>query len=139
MFLQCQSATMSGLSLSASTSFKDLTLRAALDIQNAIDDTTGKRLVRRSKQHGTLAAEYSLNQAKIGVETVFADARFENPLNTVTLPGYALLNVYATYDFAGNWSALARLNNALNKDYELAKNYTMAGSNFYLGLKYGFK
>lgn len=132
-------ATLSGLTLGGSTHLGDLTLRGSLDIQDPKDDTTGLRLARRSKQHGSLAAEYAIAKAKVGVETVFSGDRFDDVTNKKSLGGYSLLNLYATYDVAANWSVIGRWNNALNKDYELAKNYTTMGSNVFVGLNYGFK
>ncbi|MFZ6658416.1 TonB-dependent receptor domain-containing protein [Undibacterium sp. TJN19] len=132
-------ATLSGLSVGASTRFADLTLRASVDIQDPKDDTTGLRLARRSKQHGTLAAEYAWAGAKFGVESIFSGDRFDDVANKKVLDSYNLLNLYATYDVAKNTTVIARWNNALNKDYELAKNYTTPGSNVFVGINYGFK
>ncbi|BBB66109.1 outer membrane protein [Undibacterium sp. YM2] len=132
-------ATLSGLSIGGSTRFADLTLRGSIDFQNPKDDTTGKRLARRSKQHGTFAAEYALPSAKIGVETIFSGERFDDAANSRTLASYQLLNLYASYEIAKNTTVLARWNNALNKDYELAKGYATAGSNVFVGVNYGFK
>ena len=64
--------------------------------------------------------------------------RFDDAANETPLPGYALLNLYGSYDLAQDWSLFGRWNNALNKDYELAKNYATAGSNLFVGVRYGF-
>lgn len=132
-------ATLSGLTVGGTTRFADMTLRASIDIQDPKDDTTGKRLARRSKQHGTLAAEYAFSNARIGVETIFSGDRYDDANNTRVLGSYNLLNLYATYEVAKNTTVLARWNNALNKDYELARNYSTAGSNVFVGVNYGFK
>lgn len=132
-------ATLSGLTMGGSVRLGALSLRAAADLQDPVDDTTGKRLQRRSKQHGSLAAEYTIAKAKFGAETLFSGSRFDDLANKKTLPGYALLNLYGTYEVAANWTAIARWNNVLNKKYELAKNYGTAGANVFVGLNYGFK
>ncbi|MFZ6747796.1 TonB-dependent receptor domain-containing protein [Undibacterium sp. Ren11W] len=132
-------ATMSGLTIGANVNLGSINLRASLDIQDPVDDTTGKRLARRAKQHGTLAAEYSIEKLKFGAEGIFSGERYDDVANKKLLPGYGLLNLYATYDVAANWTVLARFNNALNKDYETAKNYATAASNIYVGVSYGFK
>lgn len=132
-------ATMSGFTFGGSTTLGNLTLRGSLDLQNPVDDTTGKRLARRTKQHGSLAAEYAMNKLKLGIEGIFSGQRFDDIANTNVLPGYGLLNLYASYDVAPNWTVLGRFNNALNKDYETVKNYAMAGSNVFVGLSYGYK
>ncbi len=135
-------ATLSGLTVGGTTRFADLTLRGSIDIQDPKDDTLGKRLARRSKLHGTLAVEYVLQKtAKIGVETIYSGDRYDDAANSNSrlLRSYNLLNLYATYEVAKNTTVLARWNNALNKDYELARNYATAGSNVFVGVNYGFK
>ena len=132
-------ATMSGFNFGGSAILGPLTLRASLDIQDPVDDTTGKRLARRSKQHGTLTAEYNIAKMKFGAEGILSGDRYDDVANKKLLPGYGLLNLYASYDVAVNWSVLARLNNVLNKDYETVKNYATAASNVYVGLSYGFR
>ncbi|MFZ6847170.1 TonB-dependent receptor domain-containing protein [Undibacterium sp. RuRC25W] len=132
-------ATMLGITLGGSTRMADLMLRGSLDIQNPEDDTTGKRLARRAKQHASFAAEYTINKAKIGVETLFSGNRFDNVTNVRTLAGYSLMNLYGTYAVTKDISLLARWNNVLNKNYALAYGYNTPGSNVYVGLNYGFK
>lgn len=132
-------ATMSGLTIGASALIADITLRGSFDLQNPVDDGTGKRLARRAKQHGNLSADYSLGKTKLSVETVFSGDRFDDVANKKRLPGYALLNLVASFEVATNVTAITRWNNVLNKDYELAKNYATAGSNVFVGLNYGFK
>lgn len=132
-------ATLSGLTIGVNSRFTDLTVRASIDLQDPKDDTTGLRLARRAKQHGTLAAEYALPNAKVGAELIFSGDRFDDAANKQVLGSYQLLNLYGTYNVAKNTTIVARWNNALNKDYELAKNYATAGSNVFLGVNYGFK
>ncbi|MFZ6773272.1 TonB-dependent receptor domain-containing protein [Undibacterium sp. SXout7W] len=132
-------ATMSGLTLGGAYHLGNFMLRGSLDLQDPKDDTTGLRLARRSKQHGTLAAEYALAKTKIGVETIFSGERFDDVANKKRLGGYNLLNLYASHEISHNLSVLARWNNVLDKDYELAKNYATPGSTLFVGLNYGFK
>ncbi|QJQ05160.1 TonB-dependent receptor [Undibacterium piscinae] len=132
-------ATMSGFTFGGSTTLGNLTIRGSLDLQDPVDDKTGKLLARRSKEHGSLAMEYAMNKLKLGIEGTFSGQRFDDIANTKPLPGYGLLNLYASYDVAPNWTVLGRFNNALNKDYETVKNYAMAGSNVFVGLSYGYK
>ncbi|MFC3109738.1 TonB-dependent receptor domain-containing protein [Undibacterium arcticum] len=131
-------ALLEGISLGASTRVGSFNLRGALDLQNPRDTTTDKTLARRAKRHGSVALEYAAGALKAGVETVFASTRFDDFANKKPLPGYALLNLYSSYDLAQNWSVFGRWNNALNKDYELAKNYATAGSNLFVGVRYGY-
>lgn len=132
-------ATMSGLTLGANAKLGDFTLRGSVDIQDPQDNTTGLQLARRSKQHATFAVEYQLEKTKFGVETLLSGKRFDDVANKKSLAGYALLNLYVSYDIDKQWNILARWNNALNAKYELARNYSTPGANGFIGLSYGFK
>ena len=52
--------------------------------------------------------------------------------------GYGLLNLSTSYDFTENLSVYLNRNNALDKDYEMAKGYNTLGKTSTLGLTYAF-
>ncbi len=132
-------ATLSGLSVGARTRISDFAFEAGFDLQDPQDDTTGKQLVRRAKKHAKFSVEYSTGPwvASAGVQV--SGKRFDDVNNTRTLAGYGLLNLYGSYRFARDWTAEVRWNNATDKQYELARTYATAGSQVYLGLRYGIK
>lgn len=132
-------ALLTGLSLGAGTTLGSVTLRGSLDLQDPQDETTGRRLARRAKRHGTLSAGYGAGATQAGAEVVFSSQRFDDAANRNSLGGYGLLNLYASHDFAPNWSLFGRWNNVLDKDYELARNYATAGSNLFVGVRYGMR
>jgi vitamin B12 transporter len=130
-------ATLEGVSAQARTRVGAIDLHASLDWQDPRDDTTGKQLVRRAHRHGQLGADYVAGDFSTGAGVLFSSRRFDDQANRNVLGGYALLNLYASYRFAPGWSALVRLNNAADKDYELARNYGTAGSTVFAGVRYG--
>ncbi|HEY0847639.1 MAG TPA: TonB-dependent receptor [Noviherbaspirillum sp.] len=132
-------AQISGISLGASTKLANFTLRGSLDLQDPEDETTGMQLARRAKKHGTVGVDYHLGAFSAGGEIVFSGKRFENATNTQRLGGYGVVNLYANYDFAPNWTVFGRWNNALDKEYELARNYNTAESNVFVGVRYAMK
>jgi vitamin B12 transporter len=132
-------ALLTGLSLAADTKLGNFDLRASLDLQDPKDETTGKRLARRSKKHGSIGAEYGVNAYKVGAELVFSGDRFDDTANRNRLGGYGLLNLYADYEFARGWTVFGRWNNATDKNYELARNYATPGSNVFVGVRYAMK
>lgn len=131
-------ATLQGVTLAAAYQLERWKLRASFDLQNPKDDTTDTRLVRRAKQHGSVAAEYALEQYHFGIETVFSGKRFDDAANQNRLAGYALVNWYAQIGLTPSLSLTARWNNVFNRDYELAKTYVTAKSNVFAGLNYAF-
>lgn len=132
-------ALLSGLSLGGSTSYERFTLRGSLDFQNPRDQTADKLLARRAKRHGSVALEYTSNNVKGGVEMIFSGRRFNDTGNMQTLGGYGVLNIYGSYALNADWSLFGRWNNAFDKNYELTKDYATAGSNLFVGIRYGLK
>jgi vitamin B12 transporter len=132
-------ALLTGLTLAASTRFGPYLLRGSLDLQDPHDEQTGKLLARRARTHGTVALEYASGPLRGGVETQFSGKRYDDAENASQLGGYTLLNLYGSYALNRDWSAFARWNNVLGKDYELAKGYATPGSNVFVGLRYGWR
>lgn len=132
-------ALLTGITLGASTRMGAFTLRGSLDFQNPRDETTDKLLARRARRHGLVALDYRAGPLLAGVETQFSGKRFDDTANTAELGGYALLNLYANYTLNRDWSAYARWNNVLDKDYRLANGYATPGSNLFVGVRYGFR
>jgi vitamin B12 transporter len=132
-------ATLEGLSLTAQQHLGPLTVSADADLQNPRDDVTDKVLVRRAKKHGNMTLDYANGNLHGGLEWQVSGKRFDDTANTTRLGGYALVNLFAEWKFARDWSALVRWNNVGNKQYELARNYATAGSNVFAGLRYGIK
>jgi vitamin B12 transporter len=132
-------ALLEGVSLGASTNVGNFTLRSSLDLQDAKDETSNRQLPRRAKKHGTLGIDYNAGVISTGAEVILSGKRFDDAANRNRLAGYGLLNLHASYDFAKNWSLFGRWNNVLDKDYELARGYNTAGSNVFVGVRYGMR
>ena len=130
-------ATLSGISLGARAQWDSVALRTALDWQNPRDEITGKALVRRAKQHASAGLEYGAGPFKAGLEVLVSGKRYDDVANKNLLGGYGLLNLNASYAFARDWSALLRVDNATNKNYELARTYATPGIKFFAGIRFG--
>jgi vitamin B12 transporter len=132
-------ALLEGLTMSADTSVRGVDLRASADFQDPRDETTGKQLARRSRRHASLAAGYTVERIELGAELQASSRRFDDAANANCLGGYGLLNLYTTWRVAPDWSLLLRLDNALDKRYELARNYNTAGRSWFAALRYGIR
>ncbi|WP_338770561.1 TonB-dependent receptor [Massilia sp. METH4] len=132
-------ALLEGLSLTAERQMGKLLLTANADFADPKDETTGKRLQRRAKRHANIAAEYDMGALRGGVEWQLSSSRYDDAANRNRLAGYGVVNLFATYRFNQDWSALVRWNNVGDKDYELARFYQTGGSNVFAALRYGFK
>lgn len=131
--------TLEGLTLSANHRLGAFVVGATADIQDPKDDTTGKSLARRARQHGTATVEYSYGPLVTGVEWQVSGKRFDDAANRNRLGGYGLLNLFTTYQLARDWSVLVRVNNATSKEYSVARYYNVPGATVFAGIRYGIK
>jgi vitamin B12 transporter len=132
-------AMLEGLSLNGSRRIGAFTVAANADWQDPKDETTGKSLARRAKKHGNASVEYAAGALAAGAELQVSASRFDDAANRNRLGGYSLLNLYATWQFARDWSVLARWNNVTDKNYEVARNYATPGAKFFAAVRYGIK
>jgi vitamin B12 transporter len=132
-------ALLEGLTLSGSRKLGSFNLDASIDLQDPKDETADKRLARRSKKHGSLALDYTAGALTSGVELQVSGDRFDDAANKNRLGGYGLVNLYATWRFSRDWSALVRWNNVADKQYDLARFYNTPGSKVFAGIRYGYK
>lgn len=132
-------ALLEGLSLGGSTKFGSFSANASLDFQDPHDQTTNTILARRAKRHGSIGLDYRESKYQIGVDNVFSGKRYDDAANLTPLGGYAIWNLHASVDLSDDWNLVARWDNVLNRDYELAYGYATGGSNVYVALRYGFK
>ncbi|MDB5731796.1 MAG: putative TonB-dependent receptor [Variovorax sp.] len=129
-------AAYEGVTLSGGHRIGDVTLRASLDFQNPRDLANDRQLARRARRHATLGADWRVAGWTLGAEIQASSKRFDDAANTRTLGGYTLLNLVASTPLTRDLGLVARIDNAGDKDYMLARGYAMAGRTAYLGIKW---
>lgn len=131
-------AKIDGLELAYGTRFADWNLDGSLTLQHAVDERSGKRLQLRSEAFGTLAVTRRAGAWRAGGELTASGDRFDSTTESPgsRLPGYALVNLTASYAVSRQLSIQGRWNNVLDRQYELAKGYNTPGSNVFVGLRY---
>ncbi|MCA1858415.1 TonB-dependent receptor [Massilia oculi] len=129
-------AKLEGFTVAAQTRLAGIKLRGSLDWQDPTDETTGRQLARRAKKHASFQADSSWGQVKAGAELQLSGERFDDAANRNRLGGYGLLNLYTSWQFTREVSLLLRLNNAADKQYELARNYGTSGRTWFAALRY---
>ena len=132
-------ATLSGVTIGGRTRLYAVDLRGSLDFQDPRDDTTAKQLVRRAKRHASFSVEHTRGALTAGAGLQVSSSRYDDLANRNTLGGYGLVNLFASYQVSPDWSVLARWNNVADKQYELARNYATAGSQVFVGVRYGMR
>ena len=125
-----------GLDLSYAGRIGELGVRAGLVRQNPIDLDTGARLARRARQQATLGADYGVGAWRFGGTLLHVGSRFDDAANQRPLAAYTTADVYASWQFARDFSAQANVNNLTNKRYETAYGYNQPGRGVYLALRW---
>jgi vitamin B12 transporter len=109
-------------------------LRASYSIQDPRNLTTGEMLLRRARHNALASALYEAGRFSADAELQLAGPRID--FGPVPLGGYTLLNVGCRYELAPGWSAQLRVDNALDRRYELASGYNTPGRALTLAMRY---
>lgn len=112
-------------------------MRGSVDIQDPRDDTTGNALARRAKRHASVDVDYTAGALTGGAGMQASGKRFDDAANKTVLGGYSLVNLFAAYHLTSDWSAELRVNNAFDKQYDLARFYNTPGRQLFVGLRFG--
>ena len=132
-----------GLELSYAGTLAGVDLRAALTLQDPVEQEPGAvalQGVRRAKAYGSFSAHKSFGALRVGGEFQASGQRPDTDINLFTrkmLGSYEVFNLLARYDLAKNVYVTAKLENAFNRKYQLVDGYntTPRGLFFTLGWK----
>lgn len=112
-------------------------VHAAYSLQDPRDLTTGGQLLRRARHNLALGLQYDAGRINASADLQLAGARLDYGfVAPVQLGGYALLNLGVGYPLSPGWSLQARVDNALDKRYELASGYNTARRGLTLAMRY---
>lgn len=99
------------------------------------DEATDRLLQRRAQNTFRADLERTLGALRLGMGWLAQSERFDYYDTTaVRLAGYGVLNVHAQYDFTPSWWLRARLDNALDREYETADTYNSTGRSLFVTL-----
>lgn len=128
------SATMQGVTLTASRHWGNTSIHTGVDFLDARDDETGLRLPRRAKQVYRIGVDHQIGQLALGGQYRFVGHRYDELSNRTRLGGYGLLDLTASYTFTPKVAVQVRWNNVFDKNYANAYGYNMPGSNVFVNL-----
>jgi vitamin B12 transporter len=133
-YTNTEQAKYTGLTVSGGQQMGAVNMRASLDLQDPRNLSTGKLLVRRARQYGTMSADTHVAAWTVGAEAQFSGSR--DDVDGTRLGGYSLINLYASTPLSKDWTVLARVNNLADKNYQLANTYTTLGRSFYTAVRW---
>jgi vitamin B12 transporter len=113
--------------------------RAGATLQDPRNVGTSARLLRRARENYTLSVARRWHGHEIALDLLHAGDRrdfgFPEP---VRLPGYWLANMSARIALGRRWTMLARMENLLDEDYELASGFNTMGRSLFVALRHEF-
>lgn len=100
------------------------------------DRTTNKRLPRRAEKILTYDLSRSFGPVDIGSTILARGDSFNDSKNTTKISGFVTVDLRAAYHINKNWTVSGKLNNLLNKQYQLVDTYNTADINFFFSIHY---
>lgn len=114
--------------------------RAGATLQDPRDAVTDARLLRRAREHLTLAIARRLRGHEIAADFLYAGERRDIGFPAqIRLPSYWLANLSARIALGRHWTLLARAENLSDEDYELASGFNTMGRSLFVALRHEFR
>lgn len=112
-------------------------LRLGLDLtaQDPRNSLTGEPLARRARRFGSISAGLDLARTRVEARLL---ASSERPEGGVMLAGYSVLSLQVAHDLSPSVELSLRLENALDRDYELARSYSVPQQAVFVGARVRF-
>ncbi|MFH1081257.1 MAG: TonB-dependent receptor, partial [Pseudomonadota bacterium] len=125
---------------------KELALRLGYTYTDTEDKTTGERLLRRPRHRLAFDANYRFRgKGNVNLGIVYVSQRDDNYFDNMTysttrvsLGGYTLVNLAASYDLTRNLQLFGRIENLGNTHYEEVAGWGTPGIGAYGGVKLSF-
>jgi vitamin B12 transporter len=116
-------------------------VKASLVAQDPWNVSDNTALTRRARQYGSLDVSRPFGAYEVGGRVYASGARSDMnysawPYEPVTLSGYTLWSFYASRKIDNEWTARLKLENAFDRQYQLAYGYNTPGRGIYATLQY---
>ncbi|MCW5632850.1 MAG: TonB-dependent receptor [Rubrivivax sp.] len=129
-------ARLQGATLSGRAPLGGFALRGSFDWHDPRNLDTDTVLARRARRLATFGADGQWAGFALGAEVQAAGARFEDAANRQRMGGYALLNLSVGRALMPGLVLEGRIDNALDKAYELTQTFQTAGRTAQLTLRW---
>lgn len=137
-------ARIRGAELNAGVNMNDWRINAALAVTDPRDEDTDNRLRRRSSKSARLDVDRDLANWSVGGSVAAFGYRYDDAANDDRLPGFATLDLRASWTFAEDWTTRLTVANVLDREYSTAEkfdgsDYIAAGRTAMLSVRYDFR
>ena len=110
--------------------------KLSMNLLNPQDRETDIRLVRRYQKSLSFDLSRSFGPIDVGANILAQGDRANNLQNTSQAAGYVTVDLRTAYHINKNWMLSAKLNNLLDKQYQLVDTYNTADRNFFISIHY---
>lgn len=128
-----------GVEVSGETLWMGNHLHYSYVTQDPWNESDGTRLARRAGQYGSLDVWRLFGLTTAGVKFYASDDRFDGSYSSSPdkmLPGYSTVAVYAARPLDRDWTLRFKVENALDRPYQLAYGYNTPPFGMWLTLAY---
>jgi vitamin B12 transporter len=121
-----------------------LTIGGSYTYTKAIDKGTGLGLLRRAKNKFGIDANYQVGRnGNINLNLIYVGKRADTnyatrPASRLTMPGYAVINMAASFDLTKKFQIIGRIDNLFNRQYEEVAGFGTPGISAFGGIKTSF-
>jgi vitamin B12 transporter len=125
-----------GVEVQVSTFLSGMQLKATLVSQDPINSETLDRLQKRAREYGSLSLLGNYFGYEIGLDTIVSGNRVDRGN---TLGGYTFFNIHVSRRLNNDLVARLKVENASDKDYQLAWGYNTPPRGVFLSVQYAPK
>jgi vitamin B12 transporter len=111
-------------------------LRLSAVMQNPWSVTYDEALSRRAKQYGSADMSRNWQGYEVGVRMYGTGERKNSHYDSYMLSGYSLWSLYLNHQLDKEWTAQFKIDNVLDRQYQLAYGYNTPGRGVYTTLRY---
>jgi vitamin B12 transporter len=125
-----------GLEWSGSYLWGQTQLNGSITLQNPRNLDTGLAMARRGKKLATVGVSHPMGDWSVGDQARYQSQRRDQDFSNRVLESYAVLDMLVAYRIAPSWKLHMKLENAGNRDYQLAYGYNTPRRAVWLMLDY---
>jgi vitamin B12 transporter len=111
-------------------------VRVSLVSQDPKNLSTGFALARRARNYASVDLSRMVAGYELGAKVYGADERKNSQYDSVVLAGYSVWSFYASRQIDSEWTLRARVENAFDRQYQLASGYNTPGAGAFVTLQY---
>jgi vitamin B12 transporter len=126
----------SGVELSSKLAFSGYILKLSAVTQDPWDVSNNRQLQRRANKYGSVDVSRAIGSYDLGVKLYGSAERKDTTGGPGTLSGYSIWSFYASKKIDKEWTARLKLDNAFDRDYQLAYGYNTPGRGAFVTLQY---